>query len=1184
MFGPAAAEFASIILLCTSSLPFTQGQSNNYQPVPSPNLDLGSMGRLALGGDFDAISLYTYYGQTEGLGGNGSQSILSTLPNGAFDMLSSADASINAMCPFVMKNGQLAGIVVGGNFTSLGGVNVQSIALFDPTSMKVTPLPGIFGTVSAILCDQDTNAVYVGGSFKAANSTNAIAWIGMTGWANLPFAGFNAPVTSITKAPNGHIVFGGSFNGLGNSTIPTALTGQQVINLASANITSGSSTTTTGYSNPQNIACPSNGTSGPGNTWLLQDNTPGYWRAQTQFGFEPRKLRMWNTNEDGRGVKTFRFTAHPLDGIMNLTYTDPSSGETIACDATCNLPQNTSYLDYTFVNTVGMNGFQIDVSEWYGKGGGLNGIELFEDDIFAFAVEAFNEPACSNVPFPSNVTTTGLWSVLPAQESVSDYLSTSMGVDTLNTLSVVFQPDIKQAGNYSVTVYTPGCVQDGTCGARGIVNITATLTSAGGEAISAQIYQTNDFDKYDQIFLGKVDAASSAFRPAVTLTPASGPANRNVVASRVEFGQISSQGGLNGLFDFNPNQAVVDTDFSKSAINNAGTELHPNAIVNALITRSGTIYAAGAFSDDVFENIMAFSNNSATSLPGGGLNAPVFAMYTMEDFLYVAGNFTNSNQGNVTGLSNVGAYQYSKNAWVTLGAGLNGPVDTIVPLQMNITVNKPETVIGFSGSFTQVLASGNSQASFAKGFTVWVPSHNDWLQNLNGSQPLLTGQLTSYADVPNGPFLVAGTIASEGNAISGAASLSQYSGTEGLDPFPFKIQSDLAKSSLSKRALTVEQNITGITTVSYYNNQGRNVTVFGGHFTATVTNGSTIQNLLFLNGSNNDAVTGLPSGMDSNSTVFALATQNDLLFAGGSVTGNVTGSSVDGVVVYDLHAAAFIDAQPPALQGDNVIVNDIKVRPGTSEVYVGGAFDSAGSLPCSTVCMFQPSTGQWNAAGSNLGGSVSALFWSSGEKMLAAGSMTVSGSKTSLATYDAKQQNWTAISSTQIPGSVTAFAPAKQDLSSMWVAGTATNGSSFLMEIDGNNYRPVGDVFGSGTTIRGLQVLSLSQPHGSTPMLDDSQVLLVCGQLGLPTFGKASAALYNGTDFTPFVFAATLDGQSGTIANLFSSITNPLKSGGKSSPMAMMCDFIALTSTKSTIILEASLCWSRYVLPLALSS
>src|SRR5205814_10625300 len=147
----------------------------------------------------------------------------------------------------------------------------------------------------------------------------------------------------------------------------------------------------------------------------------------------------------------------------------------------------------------------------------------------------------------------------------------------------------------------------------------------------------------------------------------------------------------------------------------------------------------------------------------------------------------------------VAAYQYSKNALIALGAGLDGPVATIVPLQMNITEDKPETVIGFSGTFTNILATGNSPASFAQGFTVWVPSHNDWLQNLNVSRPVLNGQVTSYADVPNGSFLLAGSLVFEGIAISGAASLSEYDGTEGLDAFPFKIQPDSARSPLSRR-------------------------------------------------------------------------------------------------------------------------------------------------------------------------------------------------------------------------------------------------------------------------------------------------------------------------------------------------------------------------------------------------
>ena len=99
------------------------------------------------------------------------------------------------------------------------------------------------------------------------------------------------------------------------------------------------------------------------------------------FGYEPTKLRIWNTHQDGRGTKTFRFTAMPIDGIMNFTYTDPATGQLASCDARCPLPANSTegYLDFHFVNVIGMSGFQIDISDWYGNGGGLDGIELFQD-------------------------------------------------------------------------------------------------------------------------------------------------------------------------------------------------------------------------------------------------------------------------------------------------------------------------------------------------------------------------------------------------------------------------------------------------------------------------------------------------------------------------------------------------------------------------------------------------------------------------------------------------------------------------------------------------------------------------------------------------------------------------------------------------------------------------------------
>ena len=351
-------------------------------PVAPPDLDLSDLGQVVLTGDFDAISLYTYAEQNQnGFSTNGTQSLIVQLPDGGFLNSATTDASIKALCPFVLKNGNLAGVIVGGNFTSLGGIEAQGIALYDTNKSQVTPLPGLSGHVSAILCDQATNTVYVGGDLSGGNSTNAIAWVGMTGWANLPFAGFNGPVNSIAKAANGNVIFGGSFTGLGNTTTPMKKH-QQVINISTANITSGSSASQKGFGNPRNIVCNSDGQSGAGNTWLIEDGSPGFWRAEMSFGYEPSMLRMRNTRHDGRGTQTFRFTALPSGGIMNLTYTDPSTKKESVCDALCPLDHDLDFQDFHFVNNVGMDGFQIDVSDWYGLGGGLNGIELFQNGEF----------------------------------------------------------------------------------------------------------------------------------------------------------------------------------------------------------------------------------------------------------------------------------------------------------------------------------------------------------------------------------------------------------------------------------------------------------------------------------------------------------------------------------------------------------------------------------------------------------------------------------------------------------------------------------------------------------------------------------------------------------------------------------------------------------------------------------
>ncbi|KAJ5038778.1 uncharacterized protein L3040_006457 [Drepanopeziza brunnea f. sp. 'multigermtubi'] len=1116
-----------------------------FNPVPPADLDISQLGRVGLVGDFDGISLYQYEGQNQdGFSTNGSQSILTPFPNGGFASLAAADAGIQAMCSFIMEGGTMAGVVVGGNFTSLEGTESQGVGLFNPDTSVLTPLTGLSGQVSALLCDQDTNTVYVGGSFKAENSTNAIAWVGTTGWTNLPFAGFNGPVKSITKASNGNIVFGGSFTALGNNTIGPRLPDQQIINIAGAELNATSSTTTTGFSDPANIVCNSPGVDGPGNTWLLADDATGSWKASFGYGFHPTKLRLWNTHLDGRGTKTWRYTAFPINGIMNFTYIDPDTGHNASCSSECPLSSSSTvpYQDFNFVNVIGMNGFQIDISAFYGSGGGLNGVELFQNDISAYAIPSFNEPTCADIPIPSNATSTGPWVVSPSQQSSSEYLTATF--TSSSSANVVFMPNIQQSGNYSVDIYTPGCIQDGTCSSRGQINVTGIMSSdTDGTSFQTQIFQTNNFDKYDQIYFGYVEAGTTSFRPTVTLSAADGQNTQGltIVAQRVGFKLISSDGGLNSLFEYDPELGVMESaDLANSTFNAAGMSLPTGAGVNALQTSGSTTYVGGNFTNTEFNNILAITDSGATSLAESGLDGEVLAMFLNGTTLYVGGKFTKSISGGATaGLSNVAMYDTSKNSWIALGAGVDGTVTSIVPLALNVTANTPELVITLTGEFKQIFAFGTNSSVAVTGFAVWVPSRGNWLQNLGFATPPINGQLTASVDLPTGGSLLAGSLSSAQLGAKDAVAL-----TDTLNTLPVAIrqtQSE-APSNLGKRA-TATHNVTGVVTGLFDEANGRNLTILGGHFAATASNGSVINNILFIDNSNSNVVTGVGPSLSNDSTILAMVLQGDTLYAGGSISGTVNGRGVTGMVAFDLSTSSF-GTQPPSLAGD---VNAISVRQGTGDVYAAGSFSAAGSLECPAVCVFATTASQWDRPGTNLGGTAHAMTWASSTSLVVGGALTVDGESVSLAKYDTKSQSWTAASGANaIPGPVAALTAANSDASQLWVAGTAANGSAFLMKFDGTNWNSVGDVFGSGTTIRSLKVLPLSKNHETSYLVPDSQELLITGALNLQGFGNASSVLFNGTAFQPFALTSSASNAGSSISQIFSSRQNFFeKAGGK---------------------------------------
>jgi hypothetical protein len=162
------------------------------------------------------------------------------------------------------------------------------------------------------------------------------------------------------------------------------------------------------------------------------------------------------------------------------------------------------------------------------------------------------------------------------------------------------------------------------------------------------------------------------------------------------------------------------------------------------------------------------------------------------------------------------------------------------------------------------------------------------------------------------------------------------------------------------------------------------------------------------------------------------------------------------------------------------------------------------------------------------------MLWTSDNSLVVGGSLTIAGNASYLVSYDAQNQVWSPFNGANaIPGPVTAITPATSDDSQLWVAGTATNGSSFLMKYDGSNWNSIGYLLGAGTTIRGLQVLSLTQSHDSTNLVPSSQSLLLTGSLNVPGFGNASAVVYNGTTFQPYALTSSGTNGAGSISQIF---------------------------------------------------
>lgn len=127
-----------------------------------------------------------------------------------------------------------------------------------------------------------------------------------------------------------------------------------------------------------------------------------------------------------------------------------------------------------------------------------------------------------------------------------------------------------------------------------------------------------------------------------------------------------------------------------------------------------------------------------------------------------------------------------------------------------------------------------------------------------------------------------------------------------------------------------------------------------------------------------------------------------------------------------------------------------------------------------------------------------------------------------------------------LPGPATALATDDQDEDRLFVAGVSSEESAqpFLMEWDGSSWTDLSrDTLQSGSEFSQIAFVPLSSntKDGDKDVIEQDRMLMVSGDLDFSEYGRVSSALFDGSNWMPFLVSATSAGGTGIVAALFYS-------------------------------------------------
>ncbi|KAF7731991.1 hypothetical protein EC973_007096 [Apophysomyces ossiformis] len=643
-----------LLLLLSLSLP----QFAKTEPVQPPVLKQAALGQLGFLGEYAGISPYKSATQFESINPVVSSIILQDDDN-IYNLIASVNGNITTTC--YLSHDDTADIYLAGSFTLLNNTLVNNIARFDTRTRTFATLDrGLNGSVYALFCDSASQTVYAGGDFTApigladdilqAFGQGAAVWQNGN-WHPVPWKGFNGPVYTIAQNSKRHtILFGGRFDATGDGQYYNANSSQPVNMGQPTVISSGNSALTGNYSDPNNIVCPNSTPQSSGKPWLLENNLPGYWEAAFAYPIQPSLFRLSNARFEGRGTGTFGIIAMGSNEYFQLSYIDPITQQITMCSENCTLSndEQIAYQDFTVMNPITTSGVRIYINSWYGAGGGLGNVQIFQS----------------------------------AQ------------------------------GQYSVYTNTPGCVGSSSCDERVQIELFMEFSPGNSTSVVVDQKVTEDRTTLIYSgFISSTSATFQPKVILRTASNSTLPASNTVsiVADSLQFIRNGTGSTLISILEYSPYNMTRNI---QPAWRPLAQQLMPGAIVSSIEAAAGDIlYIGGQFigANNSYRNVVSFDYNTdggrLVALSNSGIEGNVTALKQVGSKLFVGGAFNRTVAENGLSLNNVACYNIEQQTWSSLEKGIDGPVE-------NIMVSSANNTVTFSGTMKHVLLdSGAGQAA-----------------------------------------------------------------------------------------------------------------------------------------------------------------------------------------------------------------------------------------------------------------------------------------------------------------------------------------------------------------------------------------------------------------------------------------------------------------------------------------